>query len=408
MWNLEFWNQRTEKKQPDTHTTKQEELKKAQKGYEESLDKTKNTYHDESVTFQESIKQDYTKIKWIVDEARLFSSISITYNSTKLNKDTFMSWNFNNNYVEDKEKSVKDSFTKYIVQGKLWSWTDPSMEEIYNNLVYYTPEWNNKQTKTNQNYLWPQLESSNQPKILRPWAWKLKYIMDNKWKDMETILKEIEKKEKDMQTQKPIGKEETKSFPEKAKNLLSKGYEFFIQWWRNLIAMAWDGIEYLWELVDNIYRFFKPFSNIKSSPAEKNPRTKVTLCSKTAQKNATNFWIKIPSGNAKEWVLKPIEDNQHFVETKKKQGNKYISMDEVAPKNANFADISVKSTTPNGARYWHRAVAFLDSPSMKWYVLDPYYSWGKWTSPIPLEQYPKHQVIEQVNFYNAPVQSKSA
>ena len=67
--------------------------------------------------------------------------------------------------------------------------------------------------------------------------------MDNKWKDMETILKEIEKKEKDMQTQKPIGKEEAKSFPEIAKNLLSKGYEFFIQWWKNLIAMAWDGIE---------------------------------------------------------------------------------------------------------------------------------------------------------------------
>lgn len=408
MWNLEFWNQRTDKKESDTHTTKQKELKKAKNQHDESIENSKKAYHSECMDLQEDIKENYKKIRWIIDKARLLSSNSVLYASINLNKDTFISWNFNNNLVEDKEKSTKESFAKYIIQGKLWSWEEPSMEEIYNNLVYYTPKWNTKQAQNNQDFQWPVKENYNQGKILRPWAWKLKYIMDNKWKDMETILKEIEKKEKDMQTQKPIGKEEAKSFPEKAKNLLSKGYEFFIQWWRNLIAMAWDGIEYLWELVDNIYRFFKPFSNIKSSPAERNPRTKVTLCSKTAQKNATNFWIKIPSGNAKEWVLKPIEDNQHFVETKKKQGNKYISMDEVAPKNANFADISVKSTTPNGARYWHRAVAFLDSPSMKWYVLDPYYSWGKWTSPIPLEQYPKHQVIEQVNFYNAPVQSKSA
>jgi hypothetical protein len=53
--------------------------------------------------------------------------------------------------------------------------------------------------------------------------------------------------------------------------------------------------------------------------------------------------------------------------------NNYIKIDQAAPLNANFADISVKSFTKNGIKFGHRAVAFLDTSNQR-YVLDPYYS----------------------------------
>lgn len=201
----------------------------------------------------------------------------------------------------------------------------------------------------------------------------------------------------------PATEEEISWIPQSIKAL----WNLFVKWKDYLVKKASWIFEPVWEFIGGIFRTFIDFSKIISSPLERNTKTGITLCSKTAQKNAHFFWLSIPGWNAKEWVESAIIDKEHFVSTKTKSWNNniYLDINTVSPDTANFADISVTSNTPNWKKYWHRSTAFKNSDGKR-YVLDPYYSWWHGNKPIPWENYPKHSVAEQINFYNAPKQSK--
>jgi len=206
----------------------------------------------------------------------------------------------------------------------------------------------------------------------------------------------------------PATTKEVSLIPQAVKNFFSTWCEYLIKWKDYIVKKASWTFETIWEFIGGIFRTFIDFSKIKSSPSEKNPKTGVTQCSATAQKNAKNFWIILPNWNAKEWVHKPIIDKEHFLSSSTKQQNNNSCVDiNISPENANFADISVESDTINWRKYGHRAVAFMNDDRQR-YVLDPYYSWWYNTKPIPRNKYPKHNRAEQINFYNAPKQSKTS
>ena len=233
------------------------------------------------------------------------------------------------------------------------------------------------------------------------WFIKLKYNSTYTGESSDTYL-EVQT---DSGEQRPASEEEIKQIP---KNLIKTWWEYIVKGTKFLAKGASWAIETIWEFVGGILRTFVDFSKIKSSPSEKNPKTGVTQCSTTARKNANFFWISLPNWNAKEWVHNPIIDKKHFINKKTKSwnNNKCIDINIESPDTANFADISVESDTINWRRYWHRATAFKNSDGQR-YVLDPYYSWWYGTKPIPRDKYPKHTRAEQINFYNAPKQSKS-
>lgn len=169
-----------------------------------------------------------------------------------------------------------------------------------------------------------------------------------------------------------------------------KGWE--IEW-----TMIWEFIKYHPVL-------FTDFSWIKSAPTYKSSSTWTTLCSKTAQENGNNFWLKLPDWNAKLGVEKDPIDSR-FIETKKAENGSMVDLNEYSKTNKwNFADLSVKSDTTNWKKYGHRAVAFLEKTSWQWYVLDPYYSGGKKRRPQLLSEYSKKDKILQANFYAAEIQ----
>ena len=386
-----------------TPHTEEGELKEAKKEYVTKIQDTLNEYHNQITLLQEEDKT-YIVVKKIIDSARRASQLP-NFPLTLVNWDKTTNYTYFTDKI--KENEVKENLIQYIMQGKLWSWEDTTIEETYKKLLKVCP-----------------------------FSSDLKYISDNTWRDIITVIWELEWSKKNnaaINTDKedwilnaikkiesiikkwidniliPINEEIINSFPTAVKNLLSKQQTIFTRW-RNIVAKGPNWIiEYLWQRIENIYRFFKPFSKIESL-GKKVSNNGITMCSATAQWNAKNFWLIIPSGHAKQWVHNPIEDKEHFVESKdkKENNNEYIQIDKAAPLNANFADISVESNTTNGKKYGHRAVAFLDSPSMQWYVLDPYNSWWRWQKPIPLKEYKKQWVVERVNYYNAPIQSQSA
>lgn len=223
-------------------------------------------------------------------------------------------------------------------------------------------------------------------------------------------------KEKQSNIRKATEKEKN-SFFSVVKKYASEWYELLVRWKDYIVKKTSWALETVWELVWGIVRTFVDFTKIVSAPSYSEIRTnkrtgkksKMTFCSKTAQENANNFWVKIPRGNAKDWVHNPIEDKEHFVRTitKSWNNNSYIDINVTAPDTANFADISVISPTRNWKKYWHRLTAFKTNDGQR-YVLDPYFSWWNNTKPIPREKYRLHTVAEQINFYNAPKQSRSA
>ena len=372
-------------------------------------DEKKEKKEEERKLYQETLLlKRNIKIGKIISDIRFFKHLSLLNWYSPLNNET---------KKENSDIKDKQNFINYVIKWKLWSWEDPEMEEIYRQLVYLYLEQNNYSwaNNTSNRTMW-RLDNT---KPTRPEARRLKYIMDNREKNIDIIIKEIEeieekkaeeKKEKtNSNTTRPITKKEIDLIPQSLKNLINKWYTYMVKWKELIVKEASGAIKNIWEFVGWIFRFFIDFAKIKSSPSERNPKTGVTQCSKTAQKNAIFFWINIPSWNAKEWVHKPIVDKEHFVSTKTKlwNNNSYIDINLAAPNAANLADISVESDTINWRKYWHRAIAFKNNDGQR-YVLDPYYSWWYGTKPIPRNKYPKHTVTEQINFYNAPKQSVSA
>ncbi len=145
-------------------------------------------------------------------------------------------------------------------------------------------------------------------------------------------------------------------------------------------------------------------NNIKSEPFERNSRTWVTWCSKTARNNWKNFWIILPSWNAYDAGEVPGRDSIQTIPADKINQKpdkwwKWLSDSKFKGiKKGNFADIYVSSKSS----YGHRAAAFKDN-SWQWYVLDPYTRviWKLDNSPKKLEDYLTQRKILKAHIYES-------
>lgn len=145
-------------------------------------------------------------------------------------------------------------------------------------------------------------------------------------------------------------------------------------------------------------------NNIKSEPFEKNSKTWVTWCSRTARNNWRNFWIILPSWDAYDagklpWknCIKSIPEDKR--ENRPQNSWKWIDLPKFKSINKwNYADIYVESKS----NYGHRAVAFRDD-SGQWYVLDPYtrVNWRLDNSPKKLKDYLKARKIVKAHIYES-------
>ena len=156
------------------------------------------------------------------------------------------------------------------------------------------------------------------------------------------------------------------------------------------------------EKVSEFLELFDP-SKIFSSKFE--VRKGTTMCSRTAYKNARQFWVNIPVGNAyAASILTPIDKNHYKKsipegkeKTKPRNSWETLNTDTITSnRDTNFADIYVSSSS----KYGHRAVAFKWTDT--WYVLDPYRAWNRSTKPIPLDVYASKNRILKAHLYNAP------
>lgn len=145
-------------------------------------------------------------------------------------------------------------------------------------------------------------------------------------------------------------------------------------------------------------------SSIKSEPFQKNSRTWVTWCSKTARNNWKNFWIVLPSWDAyNAWKL-PWKDCLMTIPSNKKNTTPQKSWEGIDASKFksitkwNYADIYTGSLS----NYWHRAAAFKDD-SWQWYVLDPYtrVNWRLDNTPKKLEDYIKVKKIVKAHIYES-------
>ena len=163
--------------------------------------------------------------------------------------------------------------------------------------------------------------------------------------------------------------------------------------------------EIIWRIDWPYPTFFKDFKNIKSSGVKRS-ETWTTQCSKTVQTDANNiFWLKLPGWDARKAVEETPPDNERFVRTVKAEHGRMVDLSKYSENLCNFADLSVESDTPNWKDYWHRAIAFQENITWDWYILDPYYSWGKWTKPQLLSEYSMRDKIKQANFYTSERQA---
>lgn len=145
-------------------------------------------------------------------------------------------------------------------------------------------------------------------------------------------------------------------------------------------------------------------NDILSEPFEKNSRTWVTWCSKTARYNWKNFWLELPSGNAFDAGKLPWKDTLLTIPENKKWDKpqsswEWIHISDFKSKHRwNFADIYVNSKS----NYGHRAVAFKDN-WWQWYILDPYtrVNWDLNQKPKKLEDYLNVKKIVKIHFYES-------
>ena len=152
-------------------------------------------------------------------------------------------------------------------------------------------------------------------------------------------------------------------------------------------------------------------NNIESEPFQRNSKTWVTWCSKTAYDNWKNFGLRLPSWNAydagkKPWVdcIQTIPANRRNDQPQKSWGWINASAFRSIGK-WNYADIYVESKS----NYGHRATAFKDD-SWQWYVLDPYtrVNWRLDNSPKKLENYSNTRKIVKAHIYESKWYAKKA
>lgn len=144
--------------------------------------------------------------------------------------------------------------------------------------------------------------------------------------------------------------------------------------------------------------------NIKSEPFQKNRKTWVTRCSKTARDNWLNFWLNLPNWNAYDAWKEPWKDSIQTIPANKKDKKPQKSWEWINfttftwIKEWNYADIF----TDSKSNYWHRAAAFKDD-NWKRYVLDPYtrVNWKLDDTPKELDEYLKWKKIVKAHIYKS-------
>ena len=121
----------------------------------------------------------------------------------------------------------KGDLWHYISVWKLWSNENIELERMARYMIYGTYET-----------LVPMLEN--------PWTWKLKYILDNHWRDIKIVLKEIQNKENEMKpkvTEKPKEKKEEKSALESAFDWVKEWIKDVYNYWADKLSDLWSGIK---------------------------------------------------------------------------------------------------------------------------------------------------------------------
>ncbi len=145
-------------------------------------------------------------------------------------------------------------------------------------------------------------------------------------------------------------------------------------------------------------------SRIKSEPFQRNSKTGVTWCSKTARFNWYNFGLRLPSWDAYKAGTNPWKDSIQTIPRDRigKQPKNSWEWIEVSVFKSlskwNYADIYVESKS----NYGHRAAAFRDD-SWQWYVLDPYtrVNWRLDNTPKKLEDYISTRKIVKAHVYES-------
>ena len=110
-------------------------------------------------------------------------------------------------------KKVND-LVDYICLWNLWSHKNEDLERMTNYIIYWSYE---------KGYLKPMPQSLGR----ETFTWKLKYILDNYWRDINTILSEINKKEKEMMPKENSDHQEEKWILEWALGWLKDVYNYW-------------------------------------------------------------------------------------------------------------------------------------------------------------------------------------
>ena len=116
----------------------------------------------------------------------------------------------------------KNDLVHYISSWKLWSNEDRELENMVQYMIYGSYE-----------YMFSRVEN--------PWTWKLKYILDNYWRDIKLVLKEIQDKENEM---KPKIVEKPKE--EKEVWILEWAIDWLKQWISDAYNYWVDKLSALW------------------------------------------------------------------------------------------------------------------------------------------------------------------
>jgi len=124
-------------------------------------------------------------------------------------------------YINPMDLWKKDDLVNYICTWKLWSKERKDLEKMVNYMIY----WLHENVSINEN----------------PWARKLKYILDNYWRDINAILIEIKNKEQEMKpksSSKP--KEEKKEKWIFDLESLSDKINYWFNYWINKLSEFWN------------------------------------------------------------------------------------------------------------------------------------------------------------------------
>ena len=172
-----------------------------------------------------------------------------------------------NSFIKPTDFFKKNDLVNYICSWKLWSKQDKGLEKMVDYMIY----WSSEQGNT---------------RVEKKWTRKLKYILDNYWKDIKEILIEIDKKERENAPRKPTSKEE---------DVWLK--EMVLEWIEWALSRLKDKFDY-W--VDKLTELRN--SIVKLVPIPVKERVKANLFAPEKQKNTENIneqykklkWIEKP------------------------------------------------------------------------------------------------------------------